>query len=177
MYPSPFPDPLASARVRSIAWGLSLLAALACVQARAATKYPTPSGQAQSTAILAETEGTAVTSSLLESKLKEVEAATDLDEAAKGKLTEQYRKALSNLESKKSHEAKAAAFAKALEEAPAETARLREDIASAPDQPRLEPVAPATTLQAVEQLLCRLALSLPQDVSATVYEEQVDGLK
>ena len=155
MYPSPLPDPLASARIRSIARGLTLLAALACVQAHAATKYPTASGQAQSAAILADTEGTSVTSSLLESKLKEVEAATDLDEAAKGKLTEQYRKALSNLESKKSYEANAAAFAKALEEAPAETARLREDIASAPDQPRLEPVAPATTLQAVEQLLAR----------------------
>ena len=136
MYPSPLPDPLASARIRSIARGLTLLAALACVQAHAATKYPTASGQAQSAAILADTEGTSVTSSLLESKLKEVEAATDLDEAAKGKLTEQYRKALSNLEAKKSYEAKAAAFAKALEEAPAETAAAaRRQSPVPPEQP------------------------------------------
>ena len=66
MYPSPLPDPLASARIRSIARGLTLLAALACVQAHAATKYPTASGQAQSAAILADTEGTSVTSSLLQ---------------------------------------------------------------------------------------------------------------
>jgi potassium-dependent mechanosensitive channel len=155
MYRRRHPAPPAAARLRPIVQCLALLASLACVPAHALDKNPGASSRGQQPSAISDAEGAAVTPSLIETKLKEAEAATDLDEATKGKLAEQYRKILSNLEAKKSYEAKAAAFARALEEAPEETARLRADIANAPDQPKLEPAAPDTPLQAVEQLLAK----------------------
>lgn len=151
MHRYPVRTPLVRLRARSLACSLALFAALACTQANAATGEPGGSARGTSQSAMADAEGAAVTASLLESKLKEVAATTDLDEAAKGRLTEQYRKALSNLEAKKSYEAKAAAFAKALVEAPAEAARLR----AHPDQPAPEPLAPDAKLQTIEQLLAK----------------------
>jgi len=67
---------------------------------------------------------------LLESKLKETEAATDLDEAAKTKLAELYRKALSELQAASAFEAKATAYKDALETAPDQAKTIREALAS-----------------------------------------------
>jgi len=69
-----------------------------------------------------------VTAGVLESRIKEVEASSDLDEAVKTRLTELYRKALSNLESIRSYDAKAAVYAQSLKTAPSETQQLREAI-------------------------------------------------
>ncbi|MFZ0788443.1 MAG: mechanosensitive ion channel protein MscS, partial [Chromatiaceae bacterium] len=99
---------------------------------------------------------TTVTPGLLESKLKAVDAATDLDEAAKGKLAEQYRKALSHLEAAKSFEAKVGTFAKSLTDAPTETARLRARQDAEPETPAPTVVAVGDDLKTIEQRLAKL---------------------
>jgi len=146
------------------AWCLALVAALVGTEAQGAAPEQSSPGREKSVSSVADAEGTAVTASLIETKLKEADASTDLDEATKGKLTEQYRKVLSNLEAKKSYEAKAGEFAKALEEAPGETARLRAQVAGVPEQPRPEPVPADASLQTVEQLLAK-------QLADTTYEE------
>ena len=72
----------------------------------------------------------ALTPEFLETKIKETEAATDLDEAAKTKLAELYRKALSELQASSALEAKATAYKDALETAPARTKAIREELGS-----------------------------------------------
>jgi potassium efflux system protein len=64
---------------------------------------------------------TVVTSEILEVKIAEVEAATDLPETAKTKLTELYRKALSELEATRAGNAAAEAFRAAAVAAPQDT--------------------------------------------------------
>jgi len=73
----------------------------------------------------------ALTPGFLENKIKETESVTDLDDAAKAKLTEQYRKALSSLEAASALDTKAATFKQALETAPREAQAIRERLAAA----------------------------------------------
>jgi len=68
---------------------------------------------------------TVVTSEILEAKIAEVEAATDLPETAKTKLTELYRKALSELEATRAGNAAAEAFRAAAAAAPQDTQATR----------------------------------------------------
>ena len=65
------------------------------------------------------------TAGQIESKIAEVESATSLNDADKAALTEQYRRALANLESLRSYEERAAEYAKSLETAPKETAEIQ----------------------------------------------------
>lgn len=64
--------------------------------------------------------------SQIETKLAEVLANTGLEEATKTALTEQYRKALANLETARTYDAQNAEFAKSLTTAPAETLAIQE---------------------------------------------------
>ncbi len=96
-----------------------------------------------------------VTSSALESKIAEAQAATDMTEEAKTRLVELYRKALSNLQAARDNEASAATFRRTAENAPAEIQAI--EAALAPDA-RAEPLegldADADTpLPVLEQLL------------------------
>ncbi len=88
--------------------------------------------------ILAAKEDPAVTIRLIETRIKELEGASDADTAKR--LTELYRKALSNMEVMRNQEAKSAALAQTLENAPTEIQRLRKEIevlrAQAEDQPK-----------------------------------------
>jgi predicted RNase H-like nuclease (RuvC/YqgF family) len=88
--------------------------------------------------ILAAKEDPAATIRLIETRIKELEGASDAETAKR--LTELYRKALSNLEVMRNQEAKAAALAQTLENAPTEIQRLRKEIevlqAQAEDKPR-----------------------------------------
>jgi len=68
---------------------------------------------------------TVVTSEILEVKIAEVEAATDLPETAKTKLTELYRKALSELEATRAGNAAAENFRTAAAAAPQDTQETR----------------------------------------------------
>ena len=86
----------------------------------------TPIAASSGVAGLDPTLKSTLTSQFLESKVKETEAATDLDEAAKTKLTDLYRKALSELQAASVLEEKATAYKQALETAPARAAAIRE---------------------------------------------------
>jgi potassium efflux system protein len=69
-----------------------------------------------------------VTASTLEAKIAGAEAATGLQDEAKTKLIELYRKALSNLQVTTSSRNAAQAFQQASQTAPAETQALRKKI-------------------------------------------------
>jgi potassium efflux system protein len=91
-----------------------------------------------------------VTVELLETRLKELESASDLDEARKGRLAELYRKAQSSLESARAYDAKAAVYAGTLNEAPGKLAELREKIDSLQARVDQEPEAVAEGLPIAE---------------------------
>lgn len=94
---------------------------------------------------------------LVQTRLDEIEASSNLEEATKSKLVEQYRGILTDLEQIKAFDTQAEAYRAALESAPEEMASIRSEIATASEQPP----SPAVTLsengdiQKVEQLLAR----------------------
>ena len=65
---------------------------------------------------------------VLESKIKELESTTSLDEGKKEKLLELYRRALSNFETVHSYTAQAESFAQAQNDAPAEIKKLHDSL-------------------------------------------------
>jgi potassium efflux system protein len=81
----------------------------------------------------------------LKSKLEEVEASTTLDEEAKGKLTELYRKALAFQEQAGSNNTAAEAFRQARETAPRETRAILDQLEEA------EKTSPEVTLGVTDQ--------------------------
>ena len=96
-----------------------------------------------------------VTTSTLEAKIAEVEAAGSMEEQAKTKLVELYRKALSNLQTASSNAQATEDFRRAAETAPAEVQAIREQMEEssvAPPEDSLE-VDDSTTLRQIEQLL------------------------
>jgi len=96
-----------------------------------------------------------VTQEILEAKIAEVEAATGIEEQAKGKLVELYRKALSSLQAASSNAQAAGDFRRAAETAPAEVQAIRdkmEEAAALPPEDALD-VDPSPPLRQIEQLL------------------------
>ena len=69
-----------------------------------------------------------VTTDMVKAKLNEVEASPEVDEAAKAKLTDLYRKTLSHLEKAAYFKVSADTFQDALQNAPAETAAIRDKL-------------------------------------------------
>ncbi len=155
----------------TVALAIALSAALFLAPAPVSSAEPGTSARQQGGRLSGIPETMAVTEGVLESKLKEVDASIDLDDAAKGKLKEQYRRALSNIEAKKSYDTKAATFAKALDEAPGQTERLRAAVAAAPSQPSIEPLPADTKIEAVEQLLAK------QQADTTFEETQLGTIE
>jgi len=130
--------------LRSSPW--TMLALLFIGQAMAAPPTTAPAATA------------GVTPGLLESKIKEGEANTSLDEATRTRLLELYRKALSQLEKTDSFEAAAASFAKARQEAPRQAEALRAELDKAPQGPPTLKglgVSEATPLPELEQALVK----------------------
>ncbi len=78
-----------------------------------------------------------VTPAILESKIAETEAFTELAEEAKGHLVERYRKALSHLEAARANEESAAAYKGTAESAPAQIQAIHASLE--PDAPILCP--------------------------------------
>ncbi len=101
---------------------LTIFAASLCLvamtQTLAATEKDAPSAQ----------PSISVTSEILESKIGEVEAATELQAGVKTQLVELYRNALSNLEEFNANTVRATAFEEATRTAPAQTQVIREQI-------------------------------------------------
>ncbi len=99
---------------------------------------------------------TALTPEFLETKIKETEAVSDLEETTKTKLLELYRKALSELQAASALEAKATAYKKALETAPDQARAIRDKLAEAAEA-RAEPEALPNEMSVseIEQLLAK----------------------
>jgi potassium efflux system protein len=74
--------------------------------------------------------GSTLTPAMLESRIAETEAAADLSEEVRGRLVELYRKALSQIEVARAHEAKVEEYRRAAEIAPAQTEELLATAAS-----------------------------------------------
>ena len=98
---------------------------------------------------------TSVTADVLQSRIADVEAATDVTDEARTKLVELYRKALSNLETATSNAQAAEDFRRAAQTAPAQVQAIRESMdesSAVPPEDTLE-VDPSTPLRQIEQLL------------------------
>ncbi len=96
-----------------------------------------------------------VTVGTLEARVAEVEAATGIEEQAKTKLLELYRKALGNLQTASSNAEATEGFRRAGETAPARIQAIREAMekaAATPPEDTLD-IDPSTPLRQVEQLL------------------------
>jgi potassium efflux system protein len=100
---------------------------------------------------------TALTPKLIDSKIREVRAATDLDDATKGKLIELYRKTLSSLEAADAFDTKAAAYTQSLRTAPAQAAEIRKalDAAQKAGEGPVEPLPKDVTVQELGQRLAK----------------------
>ncbi len=97
----------------------------------------------------------AVSEGTLEARIAEVEAATGIEEQAKAKLLELYRKALGHLRTARSNAQAAEIFRQTAETAPARVQKIREAMAeagSSPPEDTLE-VDSSTPLRQLEQLL------------------------
>jgi potassium efflux system protein len=79
------------------------------------------------------TSNTEVSPQVIETRIKEIQAATDLDEETRTGLIENYRKALGFIETARDSSAKADAFARARESASEEAQAIREKLAQAAD--------------------------------------------
>lgn len=75
------------------------------------------------------------TAEALQGKIKEVEAATDLDEALRARILELYRLAASRLEEAQAIAARETSYRQAIETAPQETARIRDELKGEPSPP------------------------------------------
>lgn len=98
-----------------------------------------------------------VTPQILKTKIKNVEATTDLAEGPKKKLLELYRKSLNNLEAAASNNILADTFVQSLESAPAETIKIREATKKLSNQSAGNEVdvPDGATIKDVEQLLLK----------------------
>ncbi len=149
---------IARPRHQSIA---ALLTSLLLTAPLALAQPDSPAAAAEETApAVAQTPviTSSLTPELVESKIKEAEASSTLDEEAKKGLVEQYRTVLTNLQQLAAFNVQAADYKEAIERGPEEAARIRAelDAASEAGQPAPPVALPAdATLQDVERLLAR----------------------
>lgn len=99
--------------------------------------------------------GETVTQPLLESKIEGIEAAGGLDDEAKTRLVDLYRKALGYLQTAASNTEAADAFRRAAQTAPAQTQAIREDLkaSSGTSDKDLPQVPPSATAEDISKLL------------------------
>jgi len=136
--------------------GLCLGTGLALAEPQTSSKADGAKGEeTQTLDIVGAKLDPAITIRFLETRIKELESASDLEAETAKRLTELYRKALSNMEAVRSQEAKSAAFAQSLETAPAEILRLRGEIETLQVQAEEKPAA------------------LPAKISITELEQQL----
>jgi len=110
---------------------------------------------------------------IIEAKIKEVEATSELDVATRKTLTELYRKTISNLESARAKQQSADAFAEARKSAPDEARITREKLDKArQDSPTVTvSVSEKTPLQEAEQQL------LNEEANQAAVEAKLSELK
>jgi len=129
---------------------------IATAHAQARQPHPEQSGESADLRVDSP-PATALTPKLIDSKIKEVQAATDLDDATKGKLIELYRKTLSSLEAADAFDTKAAAYTQSLKTAPAQAAEIRKalDTAQKAGEGETEPPPKDMPLQELDQRLAK----------------------
>jgi len=110
---------------------------------------------------------------IVEAKIKEVAATTELDETTRNTLTELYRKTISNVESARAKQQNADAFAEARKSAPDEARITREKLDKArQDSPTVTvSVSEETPLQEAEQQL------LNEEANQAAVEAKLSELK
>ncbi len=98
-----------------------------------------------------------VTADMVKAKLNEVEKSSELDDKAKTKLTDLYRKTLSHLEKVSYFKNQANAFGEALQTAPAETAAIRDKLEKTRQTDPIDELhlADKTPLSDIEQRLIK----------------------
>jgi len=101
------------------------------------------------------TSNTEVSPRVIETRIKEIQAATDLDEEARTGLIENYRRALGYIETARSDAAKADAFAQARESAPEQTRVIRDQLEQAQADPAalMSDLAEDASAREIEQRL------------------------
>ena len=125
-----------------------IFALLACLAGAVAWAAPPASGPAGSSSL---------SKSVVESRLKEAESASDYDEQTRTTLKDLYHKILSNLESAHSDSDSASIFSQAREQAGAEAKQLRAKLEKAEQEnaPVTVNVTARTPLADVEQMLLK----------------------
>lgn len=118
-----------------------------------------------------------LSSSVVETRLKEVQASSDYDEQTKTTLSDLYRKVLSNLEAAQANSSSAKTFSEARQTAPGEAKRARAalDKVEAENPPVTVKVSASTSLAEVEQLLLKEKADYAAiEAKLTGLEEQLD---
>ena len=109
----------------------------------------------------------------LEARIKEAESLKGLDEAARKALIEAYKRTASYLESAKEYAAKASAFTRSLEEAPAQAAALRKQLAAAENADKPADADPPGALSS-EEVSRQLAKTRTEAAAAEVRIAELD---
>lgn len=111
----------------------------------------------------------------INAKIDEIEEDASLDDAQKSALTAQYKKTLSYLESARSNEAAAAAFMRAIKQAPIDTARLEKKIAEIRAMPEPDPslLSKETLAELDQRLLSEKANLAAVEAKLADFEQQL----
>ena len=131
------------------------------------TDAPLPAGLAA-----APTPATLPSSSEVETRIKEAESATGLEAAVKSALVETYKRTLSYLETAATMDAKTADYASALENAPAQTSKIRKQLA-ADSKDRGPSELEADPSLSSDEIAQRLAQA---ETATTLQETQIEEL-
>ncbi len=118
-----------------------------------------------------------ISQQVLESKIKEVDASTELNEEGKTKLIELYRKAISELDKVNAYETRAAEFQLAKQQAPQQTQEIRKKLEKPLQEPTLKRIGiqKSSSLTDVEQRLLKEQADLSAvEAKLTDIEKQLE---
>jgi potassium-dependent mechanosensitive channel len=147
---------------------LILLALIACG----------PLGAQEPSAAVATVIGapTALSQELVEARIKEIEAATNLDEALKSKLSDHYQRALAELKQRASFEAQAENYRQAAAAAPEQIERNRRRIEELQDPGAAAALPEGLDLTELEQHLAKLQADIAAvTAKQNEIEKEIDG--
>jgi len=114
-------------------------------------------------------------SSQIETKIAEAEAATALDEGTRNTLIELYRHALANLQSRRDFDLKAADFADSLKTAPAKTSQILERLKRLPPLDQPPEVDARLSIEAINRELNQILADLAMEESRLdEFDKQLD---
>ncbi|MBN2887267.1 MAG: mechanosensitive ion channel [Chromatiaceae bacterium] len=114
-------------------------------------------------------------SSQIETRIAETEAASALDTGTRNTLIELYRRALANLETKRDFERKAADFASALKSAPTETSQILDRLKRQPPLEQAPQVDAKLGIEAINRELNQILADLAvEEARLDEFDKQLD---